>query len=74
MKKIAWFTHYGSDPSKSRQVQLSLGHGGTYTVTIEGYPDLTIHTPDRVKAESALRGWWEMSQKDWGASEIIWEA
>lgn len=79
MKKIASFTYYGSSPDKNRDVTLSVdnfppSYRDIYAVTVEGYPGLTKHTPNRDEAEEILRGWWEMSQKDWGASEIEWRS
>ena len=67
--RIAQFTYYGSTPDKGRIV--SLDHvDGQYVVSVEGYPALTQTTNDFEKAKGVLEGWWEMSWKDWGASEI----
>lgn len=72
--KVASFTYYGETEDKNREVHLHRNPNGTYTIDIEGMPSLARTVSDKDEAEDILRGWWEMSQKDWGASEIIWEA
>ena len=67
--RVASFVYYGSTPDKHRLVTLRQS-GNRYIVDIEGYPSLTQIYTNKEKAECALLGWWEMSQKDWGASEI----
>jgi len=70
--KVASFTYYGETPDKGREVRLHHNLDGTFTVDIEGMPSLNRTVRDRDEAEDILRGWWEFSQKDWGASEIEW--
>lgn len=70
--KVAGFTYYGGTTDKDREVRLRHNLDGTFTVDIEGMPVLTQTVKDRDRAEEIFRGWWEMSMKDWGSSEIKW--
>ena len=68
----AKFTYYGSDESKNREVRFYRNPQGLYVCEAEGYPALKVTHPSKVRVKTAFQNWWEMAQKDWGASEIEW--
>ena len=72
MNNVAQFTYLGSDGSKSRLVKFYRNAQGLYVCDIEGYPALKIIHPSKERVKAAFLGYWEMSWKDWGASEITW--
>lgn len=72
MNKVAKFTYYGSSPDKDRKVTFFKTDDNRYTCRIEGMHALTITHPSKERVREAFKGWWELSQKDWGASEIDW--
>lgn len=70
--KVASFTYYGSDKTKNRTIRFYKNRHSSYTCDVEGIPSLTITHPSKVRVRAAFEGWWQMAQKDWGASEIDW--
>ena len=72
MNKVAQFTYFGSDETKHRTVRFYQNPYGSYTCDIEGMPALRITHPSKERVRAAFEVWWEMSWKDWGASEIEW--
>jgi len=70
--KAAQFVYYGSDESKNRTVRFYKNLNGMYSCGIEGLPALTITHPSYARVKAAFEGWWQLSQKDWGASDIDW--
>jgi hypothetical protein len=69
--KAAEFTYFGSDESKNRVVRF-YRQNGYYVCEIEGMPSLKIVHPSYERVRSAFLGWYEMSFKDWGSSDIDW--
>jgi len=72
MRTIAYFTHLGDGQESGRLIRMYRNNRGTYTVDVEGYPALSQTVESLEKAEQILRGWWQLSLKDWGATEIEW--
>jgi len=68
----AHFTYYGKTEDKNREVRFYKRPNGLYVCEVEGMPVLRITHPSKTRVMAAFKGWWEMSQKDWGASEIDW--
>ena len=69
--KAATFVYYGADESKNRIVRF-FKRDGYYVCEVEGMPSLTISHPSCERVKAAFEGWYQMSFKDWGASEIEW--
>ena len=72
MKKAASFVYYGETEDKNRVVRFSRNRYGSYTCELEGMPVLTITHPSYERVKAAFEGWYQMSFKDWGASDIDW--
>ncbi len=71
MKKAAAFTYYGSTEDKNRTVRF-YKQNGHYVCEIEGMPALKIVHPSYSRVRAAFEGWYQMSFKDCGASDIDW--
>jgi len=69
----ARFTYLGSSKDKNREVRFYRRSDGMYVCEIEGMPALKIIHPSKERVRAAFDGWWQMAQKDWGASEIVEE-
>jgi hypothetical protein len=69
--KAAEFTYFGSDESKNRVVRF-YRQNGYYVCEVEGVPALRVQHPSYERVKAAFEGWWQMSFKDWGASDIDW--
>lgn len=68
----ASFTYHGGPGREDRLVTFSKRHDGQYTVQIEGMPALTIIHPSYNRVKAAFEGFYQMSQKDYGATDIDW--
>jgi len=73
MNGAARFTYFGSDETKNREVRFYRRSDGMYVCEIEDMPALKIIHPSRERVRAAFEGWYQMSMKDWGASEIVEE-
>ncbi len=71
MNKGASFTSYGSTEDKNRVVRF-YKRDGRYVCEVEGIPALTIVHPSYDRVRAAFEGWYQMSIKDWGSSDIEW--
>jgi len=69
----ARFTYLGSSEDKNREVQFYRRSDGMYVCEVEGYPTLKVVHPSKERVRAAFEGWYQMSIKDWGASEIVEE-
>lgn len=72
LTKAATFTSYGSTEDKNKVVRFYKNKYGSYTCEVEGIPALTITHPSYERVKAAFEGWYQMSFKDWGASDIDW--
>ena len=70
MREVS-FTYYGSSLGKDRKVTLR-DIEGRFVISIEGMPALTQTVADEDKALAIFDGFYQMSWKDWGPSEIDW--
>lgn len=69
--KEAKFTYYGRTPETNKLVSL-YKRGGRWICAMEGYPSLTRSHPSFEVARRAFADWYELAQKDFGASDIDW--
>jgi len=68
----AHFTYFGENETKNREVKFYRRPDGMFVTEVEGMPALKIAHPSKKRVMAAFKGWWEMAQKDWGASDIEW--
>ena len=69
----ASFTYFGRTEDQNREVRFYRRPDRMYVCEVEGLPALKIAHPSKERVRAAFDGWYEMSMKDWGASEIIEE-
>lgn len=69
----ARFTYLGRTEAENREVRFYRRPDRMYVCEVEGTPALKIIHPSRERVRAAFEGWWQMAQKDWGASEIVEE-
>ena len=70
--KIAGFTYYGERTSDNMEVSLWAFQDGTYSIVVEGYPELEQRRLSYNKAIGVLNDFKNSSEKDWGSSDIEW--
>lgn len=68
----AKFTYYGKTEALNREVKFYQRSDKLYVCDIAGMPALRVLHPSRARVMAAFKAWWEMAQKDYGASEIDW--
>ena len=69
----AHFTYFGRTEAENREVRFYRRPDGMYVCEVEGYPTLKVTHPSKERVRAAFDCWYQMSFKDWGASNIEWE-
>ena len=71
MRKAS-FIAYGRTEAENREVTFSRLPNGQYVVRVEGMPVLTVTHPSYERVKAAFEGYYQMSVKDYGPSELEW--
>lgn len=69
--KAATFIYYGETEENNRTVRFCK-RDGSYVCEVEGMPALMISHPSFERVRAAFNGWYQLAQKDFGASDIDW--
>jgi hypothetical protein len=72
INRKASFIAHGRTPVEDREVSFFRLPDGRYRVTVQGWPALTLTHPSYERVREAFQGFYEMSWKDWGPSDIDW--
>tara|TARA_R100000501_G_C2559205_1_gene70576 strand:- start:387 stop:608 length:222 start_codon:yes stop_codon:yes gene_type:complete len=72
MEVVASFTSYGNSPDTDREVELRKISSDVWSVSVEGYPEISKSQLSENSARMFFEGAKNMAEKDYGSSEINW--